>query len=175
MYRFPKSGWDKESYIRASECYQILKKPRWAEKTLRRLIALYPDDPIVYEASLKLGMLYLRGQNYREASVSFKKATGSPNEATAALAQLKIGDSYLAMGDVESAKAEFMKVLYLHDDRVEYVEEALLKIGRIYMDQKQWSEARQIYQKLFHTARSEEAKEISRKMLKRVENEMSKR
>ena len=79
------------------------------------------------------------------------------------------------MGDEESAKVEFMKVLYLHDDRGECVEEALLKVGRIYVDQKQWSEARQIYQKLFHTARSEETKEISRKMLKRVENEMSKR
>jgi hypothetical protein len=68
-----------------------------------------------------------------------------------------------------------MKVLYLYHDRGEYVEEALLKVGQIYMDQERWSEARQIYQKLLHTALSREAKEIGRKMLKRVEKEMSKR
>jgi hypothetical protein len=79
------------------------------------------------------------------------------------------------LGDKESAALELMKVLYLYYDRGEYVEEALLKVGQIYMDQKRWSEARQIYQKLVHTARSRETKEIGRKMLKRAEKEISKR
>jgi tetratricopeptide (TPR) repeat protein len=175
IYRFPKSGWDKRSYLKASECYQILKRPDWAEKTLKRLLALYSNDPIVYEASLNLGILYLGGQDYREAIASLKKASSSPDKATAALAQLKIGDSYLALGDKESATLELMKVVYLYDDRGEYVEEALLKVGQIYVDERRWSEARQIYHKLLHTARSGEAKKIGREMLKRVEKEMSKR
>jgi TolA-binding protein len=175
MYRFPKSGWDKRSYLRASECYRVLKRSNWAEKTLKRLMALYPDDPIIYEASLKLGMLYLHGQDYREAIASFKKVTGSSDKAQASLAQLRIGDSYLALGDKESAKLEFMKVLYLYHDREEFVGEALLKVGQIYVDQQRWSEARQIYRKLIHTARSVTTKETARKMLKRVEKEMSKR
>ncbi len=68
-----------------------------------------------------------------------------------------------------------MKVLYLYRDRDEYVGEALLKVGQIYVEEQRWSEARQIYQKLIRTARSEEAKEIARKMLKRVEKETSTR
>jgi tetratricopeptide (TPR) repeat protein len=152
-----------------------LKSPNWAEKTLKRLVALYPSDPVVYEASLNLGILHFHGQDYREAIASFKRATGSSDRAAASFAQLKIGDSYLALGDRESAKLEFMKVLYLYRDRDEYVGEALLKVGQIYVEEQRWSEARQIYQKLIRTARSEEAKEIARKMLKRVEKETSTR
>jgi TolA-binding protein len=175
IYRFPKSGWDKRSYLKASECYRVLKKPRWAEKTLKRLIGLYPNDPVAYEASLNLGMLYLHDRDYRGAIASFQKASDSSDEATAALAQLRIGDAYLAVGDEEAATLEFMKVPYLYPDRADYVEEALLKVGRIYVDLGRWSEAHHIYQKLVRAAQSEETREIAGEMLERVEKEMSKR
>jgi TolA-binding protein len=175
IYRCPKSGWDKRSYLKASECYRVLKKPRWAAKTLKRLIALYPNDPVVYEASLSLGMLYRHGRDYRGAIASFQKASDSSDEATAALAQLRIGDAYLAVGDEEAATLEFMKVPYLYPDRADYVEEALLKVGRIYMDHGRWLEAHRIYQRLVRTAQSEETREIAGEMLERVEKETSKR
>jgi tol-pal system protein YbgF len=175
IYRFPKSGWDKRSYLKASECYRVLKKPRWAVKTLKRLIALYPNDPVVYEASLNLGMLYFHDRDYRGAIASFQKASDSPDEATAALAQLRIGDAHVAVGDEEAATREFMKIPYLYPDRAEYVEEALLKVGRIYMNHGRWSEAHPIYQRLVRTAQSEQTREIAGEMLERVEKEMSQR
>jgi TolA-binding protein len=49
------------------------------------------------------------------------------------------------------------------------MEEALLKLGTLYMEEKKISEARQIYRKLLEKSKREDRREVARKMLDQMD------
>jgi tetratricopeptide (TPR) repeat protein len=82
---------------------------------------------------------------------------------------LKIGEVYLEQGNKDSAFLQFSKVVYLYPHLSEVMEAALLTLGTLYLEEKRFPEARQIYQKLLEKAKRNDRKEIARKALDQIQ------
>jgi len=48
-------------------------------------------------------------------------------------AQMKIADTYFAENDFEAALLEYLKIIYLHKSEPNYVDDAYIKIGNLYI------------------------------------------
>jgi len=78
-----------------------------------------------------------------EAVTAFSIAVRSPDERIASQAQFKLGEAYLEGENRELALIQFSKVVYLYPHYSDMLEEALLKLGTLYMAEKKIPEARQ--------------------------------
>jgi TolA-binding protein len=151
------------------EGYRSLGKMDQAEKILKELSGSFSQDDIQYEGQLRLGMLYLAQKRFGDAVAAFSVAVRSPEGRVASQAQFKLGEAYSEAGNRESALVQFSKVVYLYPQSPDLVEEALLKLGTLYVEEKKIAEARQIYHKLLERSKQEERREAARKMLDRME------
>jgi len=83
----------------------------------------------------------------------------------ASQAQFRLGEAYLETENKELALLQFSKVVYLYPQQSEVTEEALLKLGVLYMEENRISEARQVFQKLLEKTRREDRRKIAKRML----------
>ena len=118
-----------------------------------------------------MGTLYLTQKKFGDAVAAFSVAVRSPEERVASQAQYKLGEAYLEAGNRESALVQFSKVVYLYPQYPDLMEEALLKLGALYMEEKKISEARQIYYKVLEKSKRGDRREIARKMLDQMDKE----
>ena len=102
-------------------------------------------------------------------SLNLSLALRSPEEQVASQAQFKLGEAYLGAEDKGLALLQFSKVLYLYPQQSEVMEEALLKLGSLYMEENRVSEARQVYQKLLEKTRREDRREVAKRMLDQLD------
>ena len=86
----------------------------------------------------------------------------------ASQAQFRLGEAYLGNENKEQAVLQFSRVVYLFPQQSELIEEALLKLGPLYMEEKKFSEARQVYRKLLEKTRREDRREGAKKMLDQI-------
>ena len=140
-----------------------------AEKILKELSGSFPRDDIQFEGQLRLGILYFTQKKFGEAVAAFSVAVRSPEERVASQAQYKLAEAYLEAGNKESALVQFSKVVYLYSQYSDLTEEALLKLGALYLEEKKISEARQIYSKLLEKSKRGDRREIARKMLDQMD------
>jgi TolA-binding protein len=89
----------------------------------------------------------------------------------ASQAQLKLGEAYLGAEDKELALLQFSRVVYLYPYRSEVMEEALLKLGSLYMEGKKLTEAKQVYQKLLEKSKREDRRDMAKRMLNQIQEE----
>jgi tetratricopeptide (TPR) repeat protein len=136
---------------------------------LKELIGSFPQDDIQFEGQLRLGILYLTQKKFGEGVSALSVAVRSPEERVASQAQFNLGEAYLEAGNRESALIQFSKVVYLYPQYVDLMEEALLKLGTLYMEEKKTSEARRVYHKLLEKSKKEDRREVARKMLDRID------
>jgi TolA-binding protein len=162
---FPQHPLMKRVYLGMEEGYRSLGKTDQAEKVLKELLVNFPNDDIRFEAHLRLGLLSLTKKRLKDAITNLSLALRSPEEEVASQAQFKLGEAYLEAEDKELALLQFSKVVYLYPHRSEVMEEALLKLGSLYMEENRISEARQAYQKLLEKTRREDRREMARRML----------
>jgi TolA-binding protein len=116
-----------------------------------------------------LGILYLAQKKSGEAIAVLSTAIQSPEERVASQAQFRLGEAYLEAGNKESALLQFSKVIYLYPHLTDMMEEALLKLGDLYIEEKKFSEARQVYNKLLERCKSEDRRETAKKMLDQMD------
>jgi TolA-binding protein len=159
----------KRVYLGMEEGYRSLGKMDQAEKILKELSGSLPREDIQYEGQLRLGTLYLIQKKFGEAIAAFSAAARSPEERVASQAQYKLGEAYLEAGNRESALVQFSKVVYLYPQHSDLTEEALLRLGALYMEEKKISEARQIYHKLLEKTKRGDRREVARKMLEQMD------
>ena len=159
----------KRVYLGMEEGYRSLGKIDQAEKILKELVANFPQDDIQFEGQLRLGILYLTQKKFGEAVAALSVAIRSPEERVASQAQFKLGEAYLEAGNRESALVQFSKVVYLYPHLSDMMEEALLKLGTLYMEEKKISEARQVYRKLLEKSKREDRREVARRMLDQMD------
>ena len=159
----------RRAYLGVEEGYQGSGKIEQAEKALKEMISKFPQDDLRFEAMLRLGLLYLSQKRLAEAIAALPTAARSPDDRVASQAQFKLGEAYLEKGDRESALLQFSKVVYLYPHRPEVVEEALLKLGALYLEENRPFEARQIYQKLLEKTKKDDRREMARKVLEQIE------
>jgi len=159
----------KRAYLGMEEGYRGLGKMDQAEKILKDLVNTFPQDDIQFEGQLRLGVLYLAQKRFGEAVAAFSAAARSPEESVAGQAQFKMGQVYLEAGNRESALVQFSKVVYLYPHHSDLMEEALLKLGTLYLEEKKISEARQVYQKLLDKSKRQDRKETAKKMLNQMD------
>jgi TolA-binding protein len=148
--------------------YRSLGKMEEAEKVLRELITKFPNDDIRFEGHLRLGLLHLMLKRFGEAISAFSIATQGPEESVASQAQFRLGEAYLGNENREQAILQFSRVVYLYPRQSELVEEALLKLGVLYMEERKFPEAGQVYRKLLEKTRKEERREVAKKMLNQI-------
>ncbi|MGZ3591612.1 MAG: tetratricopeptide repeat protein, partial [Thermodesulfobacteriota bacterium] len=159
----------KKVYLGMEEGYLGSGKMDLAEKILKELIGSFPQDDIQFEGQLRLGTLYLLQKKFGEAVAALSVASRSPDERVAGQAQFKLGEVYLEAGNRESAVVQFSKVIYLYPHHSDIMEEALLKLGALYAEEKKISEAKQVYRKLLEKSKREDRREIAKKMLDQME------
>jgi tetratricopeptide (TPR) repeat protein len=159
----------KRAYLGMEEGFRSLGKIDQAEKILKELLASFSQDDVRFEGQLRLGTLYFIQKKFGDAVAAFSVAVRSPEERVASQAQFKLGEAYLEAGNRESALAELSKVVYLYPQYPDLTEEALLKLGDLYFQEKKMSEARQIYNKLLERSKKEDRREAARKMLDQID------
>jgi tol-pal system protein YbgF len=166
---YPQHSSAKRAYLGMEEGYRNLGKVDQAEKILKELSGGFSQDDIQFEGQLRLGILYLTQKKFGEAVAAFSAAARSPEERVASQAQFKLGEAYWEAGNRESALVQFSKVVYLYSQYPDLMEEALLKLGALYMEEKKISEARQIYQKLLEKSKKEDRRQAARNMLDQLD------
>jgi TolA-binding protein len=166
---YPHHSFAKRAYLGTEKGYQSLGKTEETEKILKELVVKFPRDDVWFEGHLRLGLLYLAQKRFGEAISALSLAIRSPEEPTASQAQFKLGEAYLENDNREQAILQFSRVVYLYPHLSEITEEALLKLGPLYMEGKKFSEARQVYRKLLEKTRKEERRETAKKMLGQID------
>jgi TolA-binding protein len=116
-----------------------------------------------------LGLLYLMQKRFGEAISAFSMAIRSPEELVASQAQFKLGEAYLGAENKELALLQFLKVVYLYPHQSQVMEEALLKLGTLYIEEKKFSEAKQVYRKLLEKTKREDRREVAKRMLDQID------
>jgi len=162
---FPENRLARTAYLRAAECFEKLDRRDFAEKTLMELLESYPNDLIRFQGALRLGLILSEDVRYAEAIKALRDAAKSGDPEVASLAQIKIGEVYRKMGDSTTAAVELMKVVYLYPGQVGLADEALFQAGEIYVEQRKWADAREVYSKVIETSRSESARQKARTIL----------
>jgi TolA-binding protein len=168
MKNHPQHSLAKKVYLGMENGYRSLGKVEEAEKILRELVTKFQNDDIRFEGHLRLGLLYLMQKRFGEALSNLSIAIRSPEESVASQAQFKLGEAYLGNENKEQAILQFSRVVYLYPHQSELLEEALLKLGLLYMEEKKFSEARQVYRKLLEKTRREDRREVAKKMLDQI-------
>jgi TolA-binding protein len=162
----------KRAYLGIEEGYRNLGRSEQAIKIMKEFVGKYSSDDIRYEGHLRLGLLFLAQKKFGDAIPALSIAVQSPEEGVASQAQLKLGEAYLGSENRELALLQFSRVVYLYPHRSEVMEEALLKLGTLYMEEKKFSEAKQVYQKLLQKSRREDRREVAKKMLDQIQQGM---
>jgi TolA-binding protein len=119
-----------------------------------------------------LGLLFLSQKKFGDAISALSVALQSPEEGIASQAQLKLGEAYLEAANKEQALVQFSKVVYLYPHRAEVMEEALLKLGVLYLEEKKFTEAKQVYQKLLTKTKREDRRALAKKMIDQIQKEV---
>jgi TolA-binding protein len=168
---YPQHPFAKRVFLGMEEAYRSLGKMDQVERILKELVISFPQDNIQFEGQLRLGTLYLLQKKFGEAVAALSVAVRSPEERVASQAQFKLGEAYVEAGNRESALLQFSNVVYLYPHHSDIMEEALLKLGVLYLEEKKFSEANQVYRKLLEKSRREDRREIARKMLNQISQE----
>jgi TolA-binding protein len=166
---YPQHPLAKRVYLEMEEAYQNLGKRDQGEKILRDLVNNFPQDDIQFEGQLRLGILLLAQKKFAEAIPALSTAIRSSEERVTSEAQFKLGEAYLEAENKEMALIQFSKVVYLYPHLPDLMEEALLKLGALYMGERKISEARQIYLKLLEKTKREDRREMAKKMLDQMD------
>jgi TolA-binding protein len=161
----------KRAYLGIEEGYRNSGKTEQAVKVVKEMIGRFPQGDIEYEGQLRLGLLYLKQKKFGDAIPAFSTALKSRDEGVASQAQFQLGEAYLGGGNKELALLQFSRVVYLYPHRFEVMEEALLKLGALYMEEKKFAEAQQVYKKLLEKSKRTDRREVAKKMLDRIGQE----
>jgi TolA-binding protein len=172
MQSHPQQPLVKKVYLGIEEAYRNLGKNEEAEKIMKELVGRFAQDEIRFEGHLRLGLLYLAQKRFGDASSALSMAIRSPEERVASQAQFKLGEAYLGVENKELALLQFSRVVYLYPQQPEVIEEALLKLGTLYIEEKKFSEAKQVYQKLLEKTNRKDRQEVAMKMLDQIEQGM---
>jgi TolA-binding protein len=161
----------KRAYLGIEEGYRNSGKTEQALKIVKEMIGKFPQDDIGYEGQLRLGLLFLKQKKFGDAIPALSTALKSHDEGVASQAQFKLGEAYLGVENKELALLQFSRVVYLYPHRSEVMEEALLKLGALYMEEKKFAEAQQVYKKLLQKSKRADRREVAKRMLDRIGQE----
>jgi TolA-binding protein len=162
----------KRAYLGMEEGYRHLGRTDQAVRVMRDFVAKFPNDEMRYEGYFRLGLLLLSQKKFADAISALSVAVQSPEEGVASEAQLKLGEAHLEAANKEQALVQFSKVVYLYPHRAEVMEEALLKLGVLYLEEKKFTEAKQVYQKLLTKTKREDRRELAKKMIDQIQKEV---
>jgi tetratricopeptide (TPR) repeat protein len=159
----------KRAYLGMEEGYRHLGRLDQAVKVMKELVGKFSNDEVRYEGYLRLGLLYLSQKKFEDAVSTFSIAVQSPEEGIASQSQLKLGEAYLGAENRELALLQFSRVVYLYPQHGEVTEEALVKLGMLYLEEKKFTEAKQIYEKLLDRTKREDRREMAQRMIDQIQ------
>ncbi len=137
-----------------------------------QLLAQGPQTSAGRLLAQRLAVLFKNSGHYSEAIDYFKKAqTGDEYEPNAQI-QYEIGTCYEAMGDLERALLEYVKLSSTYPKSTYWVVRADLRSAQIFEKLGRWKEAMHSYEKLASWDRLEEAG-FARERLKEIRQQLA--
>lgn len=97
------------------------------------------------DALLKAADIYKRMNKYDEAISAYEQALRKSSQGEAASIQFKIAQAFEESARTDQAIEEYRKNIYLYSADKYWVVKTYLRLGRIFEDQGNWAEARNIY------------------------------
>lgn len=138
----------KDSRNKASKAFLLLKDPTSAANELIRSAEKFRDDPFDRKLYIQVGDIYFDRGDYDSAITFYKKGLDSKYKGVGVSAQMKIADTFHAQKDFETALLEYLKIIYLHKQEKDYIDDAYLKIGQLYLMMGKVEEAKKIFLRL---------------------------
>ena len=112
--------------------------------------------PLGYAAGVLVGDALVIQQRCEEAKRAYESVLNGADRMLAAQAQLSLAKCYKNTEDLDTAVAEYLKMIYLYSEQKDMVEQATLSAADIYEQLGKLTEARNLYQKLVKTASTPE-------------------
>jgi len=128
--------------------YSAMDNWEEAARTYRRLLLEYPQSKEASEALVNLGYSYQKRGRFPDAIDVYEKARELSDSEDAARAQFWIGECHAAMGRLEDAALEFLKVSYLYPEEHMWAVTGQHRAAEMYERMGKISEAVRIYRSI---------------------------
>ncbi len=123
--------------------------PEEALETYQKIGQAAPDFKC--DTFIKVAGIYMKQENYPAAIDAFQTAREhytSRCEYSPAELQFSIADTYELLNRPDKAVEEYFKIPYLYAHETGWMIKAYLRIGRIFEDQENWTEAKRVYSRV---------------------------
>ena len=129
----PDTDFASESFNKASKAYLKMGDYIKAADELIKSAKMFNKDPINRKLYIRIGDIFFSYQHFEQAIGYYEQALDSKYKGVGAKAQMKIGNTHYTNNDFETALVEYLKIIYLHINEKDYVDDAYLKIGELYL------------------------------------------
>ncbi|MBU1727493.1 MAG: tetratricopeptide repeat protein [Candidatus Omnitrophica bacterium] len=144
-----------QAAIVIADIYNSLDKPDSALANYENVSNEYPNlNNLIYP---KMADLFLKTGDAKKAAEFYGKSLDIVPAKEMANIQLKLAESWEALGEPQRSIEEYLKVTYLYSDNNKLSVKALLRVARIYEDKGDLKEALNIYRRVLEM-NTEEAK-----------------
>ncbi|MEA3560332.1 MAG: tetratricopeptide repeat protein, partial [Candidatus Omnitrophota bacterium] len=119
-----------------------------ALEQFKNMAARYPKSELTGDALLRVGDILSGKKEYKKAVNYYRKALEQAEGGLKAEIQFQIAKCYQRQNNIDQAKIEYLKVSYLYPESGYWALEAKIRAADIFEQQRQWDEAKAIYEKI---------------------------
>ncbi|MCD6413085.1 MAG: tetratricopeptide repeat protein [Elusimicrobia bacterium] len=146
--KFPGSQFAPFALDIAGKCADKLKDSGKLRGIREDIEKNYPFSPPAAEIYYKRGKSLFEKGDFDAALPELRRVTDILHDETSAEAQMMIAKCFLAKSELEQARLEFLRIVYIYPDFGDLFAEALYNVGVIYLRQGKADEAKKTFGKL---------------------------
>ena len=162
-----------EAYRVLAYSYINLGDTAAADSMMQQLLMKYPDNPAADEARLYLASRLAQRGEYDSAIALIKVIKKNRSDDVAAKASLLLADIYRDMGEIEEAIIEYITTYRVYEKLYpEIAEQALVRAGELYEQQKRLEEALTVYRRAIKKFPNSPDREELEKKAKEIEQKL---
>ncbi len=162
--------WTLFALTQLGNLYFIRNEMNQSEKAFKRIMEVYPNHPLYFNAAIQLGNLYLKKKNIVEALHYFSIVLKGN------ILDL-LGQAYFGLGEIFYSQEKYEKAFYSFQNAIPYLKEkspwfflAQLEIGILQMRMGKKEEARQAWRVVIDHSKDEEIKRVAKELLNRLDS-----
>jgi tol-pal system protein YbgF len=162
---YPNTEYTSAALFNTALCYKKMDKLDETATAYRTFCQKYPDDDMTNKALMELAAIYRKQENFQEAIKTFRDLLDKVHDDDKWEIIYNTGDCYLAMGDKEKARLEYLKLKDTATKANSWRLTALAKLGEIYEEEEQWTKAIEVYEDIVkNTTKPEWKKAVSQRI-----------
>jgi tetratricopeptide (TPR) repeat protein len=137
--------WRPPALLRSASCARDQGDRAGARDLLRRFVEEFPEHEQAVWAEMDLGNLEAEDGNHQAALTWFGRAALNGSQEPAVRSQRRVAEIFLALGEVERAILEYLKIPILFPDHPQWGREAKLAAAGLYRRAGLTDDARELY------------------------------